>query len=64
MSENLKHLRIVDITTYHPIKRELGLLSAEIEYKLKNKYTSSRKLITEEETYEKLRKIIDLVEKL
>lgn len=62
--ENLKHLRIVDITTYHPIKRELGLLSAEIEYKLNNKYTSSRKLITEDEVFLKLREIIKIVETL
>ena len=61
--ETLKNLRIVDITTYHPIKRELGLLSAEIEYKLNNP-ESKRKLITEDEIYVKLREIIALVEKL
>ena len=61
--ETLKNLRIVDITTYHPIKRELGLLSAKIEYKLNNP-ESKRKLITEDEIYVKLREIIALVEKL
>ena len=63
MNENLKHLRIVDITTYHPIKRQLGLLSADIEYKLRNP-ESKRKLISEQEVYQKLREIMDLVEKL
>lgn len=60
---NLKHLRIVDITTYQPIKRELGNLSASIEYKLLNP-DSKRMLITEEEVFTKLREIISLVEKL
>jgi hypothetical protein len=63
MEQNLKNLRIVDVTEYHPIKTELGLLSHELEYKIKNP-KSDRKLITEEETFLRLRKIIDLVEKL
>lgn len=63
MESKLKHLRIVDITTYHPIKRQLGSLSREIEYKLANP-DSERRLITEEEIFMKLRDIINLVEKL
>lgn len=61
--ENLKNLRIVDILKYHPIKTQLGHLSSHIEYKLKNP-NSERKLITDEEIFESLRKIIDLVEDL
>lgn len=63
MSMDLKVLRIVDITTYHPIKRELGILSSEIEYRLANP-DSIRDLITDEEVFIKLRSIIDLIEKL
>jgi len=59
----LNKLRIVDITTYQPIKTELGILSSHVEYKLNNP-ESNRKLITDQEIFEKLRSIIDLVEKL
>lgn len=61
--DNLKHLRIVDITTYHPIKRQLGHLSRELEMKVKYP-DNGRPLITDQEVFNQLREIIDLVEKL
>ncbi len=60
---DLKHLRIVEIGHLDPVKREIATLSHQIEYKLLNP-NSERKLITEEEIYEKVRSIIALLEKL
>jgi len=61
MNEELKNLRIIDITTYHPIKEKLGNLSRELEFKV-NHPESQRLSI--EDIHKKLKSIIDLVEKL
>tara|TARA_R110001632_G_scaffold169357_3_gene288295 strand:+ start:398 stop:601 length:204 start_codon:yes stop_codon:yes gene_type:complete len=67
MEINLKNLRIVDRTEQVkkllPIKKELIKTSHLLEYKLANP-KSERKLISEDEIFISLRKIIDLVEKL
>jgi len=63
MTQNLKHLRIVDITEYHLIKTKLGTLSSHLEYKIKNP-ASPRQVITNEEVFKELRNIIILVENL
>lgn len=61
--ENLKDLRIYKKDFLHPVKREIANLSHQLEYKLNNP-NSERKLITEQETYEKLREIVALIEKI
>jgi len=67
MEQNIKNLRIVDVTErakqLKPIKMELINTSHLLEYKLANP-KSERKLISEEEIFVSLRKIIDLVEEL
>ena len=45
------------------LRENLGIFSSQIEYKLRNPQ-SERKLITEEETFNKIREIINLVNKL
>jgi len=56
-------LRIVEVGYLEPIKRNLGNLSQHLEYKLLNP-NNGRKLITEQETWEKLREIIKQIENL
>lgn len=56
-------LQIVDVSLYHPIKKELGELSHEIEYRLKP-VKEDKKPISEEEVYVRLRRIINLVDRL
>lgn len=63
MGANTKDLKIIDVKELKPIREELGRLSASVEYKIKNP-NSNREMITEEETFNNLRKIIDLVNKL
>ena len=61
MKVDLKNLRIVDITTYHPIKEKLGNLSRELEFKA-NHPESQR--LSVEDMHKELKEIIELVEKL
>lgn len=63
MELNLKHLRIVEVGYLDPTKRLIGLLSANVEYKLMNP-NSERKLITDQEIFDKLREIVKSIEKL
>ena len=63
MGANTKDLKIIDVKELKPIREELGRLSASVEYKIKNP-NSNREMITEEETFNNLRKIIDLVNEL
>lgn len=60
---NLKHLRIVEVGHLDPVKRQIGVLSSNVEYKLRNP-NSERHLITDQEVFERLREIIKLLEKL
>ena len=59
--ENLKDLRIYKKDFFHPVKREIANLSHQLEYKLNNP-DSPRKLITDQEVYDKLRGIVNLIE--
>lgn len=59
----LKNLRVVEIGHLDHIKRQLGLLSHHLEYRLTNS-NSQRKLITDEEVFEKVRDIINLIQKV
>ena len=61
MTLDTKNLRIVDITTYHPIKEKLGTLSREVEGRVK--YPEMQN-ITFEKINKDLREIIELIEKL
>jgi len=58
-----KNLRIIDISSFRPINLKLALLSHSLEYKLSNP-DSPRELITEQEIYNQLREIIELVNKI
>ena len=61
--DNLKDLRIYKKVFLHPVKRAIGNLSHQLEYKLNNP-KSERKLISEQEVFNELRRIIGLIEKL
>lgn len=54
---------VIKDTDLKNLKEELGLLSGHVEYKLRNPQ-SERKLITEEEIFQKIRNIINIVNKL